>query len=69
MPTQKNPEIEISNPIKSFHHPCHLKSGVPPPPTRAINPLSPKTDQHQSPRQYPHKIKRKDYDNNLRENI
>ena len=31
-PTQKIPGIEISNPEKSFDHPCHLKSGVPPTP-------------------------------------
>ena len=30
-PTQGNPEIENSEPKKSFDHPCHLKSGVPPP--------------------------------------
>ena len=29
-PTRKSPEIESSNPKKSFDHPpCHLKSGVP----------------------------------------
>ena len=26
-------ESKISNPKKSFNHPCHLKSGVPPPPS------------------------------------
>ena len=26
----KIPESKISNPKKSFNHPCHLKSGVPP---------------------------------------
>ena len=31
---QKIPKSKISNPKKSFHHPCHLKSGVLPPPTR-----------------------------------
>ena len=31
-PTQRNPEIENFEPKKSFDHPCHLKSGVPPPP-------------------------------------
>ena len=31
-PTQKNPEIKNLTPSKkSFHHPCHLKSRVPPP--------------------------------------
>ena len=34
-PTQRNPEIENSEPKKSFDHPfdhpCHLKSGVRPP--------------------------------------
>ena len=29
-PTQKIPESKISNPKKSFDHPRHLKSGVPP---------------------------------------
>ena len=29
-PPQKIPELEISNPPKSFDHPCHLKYGVPP---------------------------------------
>ena len=29
-PTPKNPEIEISNPRKSFHHPFYLTSGGPP---------------------------------------
>ena len=33
-PHQKNPKSKISNPKKSFDHPCHLKSGVPPPPPR-----------------------------------
>ena len=28
----KIPKSKISNPKKSFDHPCHLKSGVPPPP-------------------------------------
>ena len=31
---QKNPEIESFKPKKSFVHPCHLKTGVPPPPPR-----------------------------------
>ena len=31
-PTQKNPEIENFKPQKPFDHPCHLKSGVQPPP-------------------------------------
>ena len=32
-PTKKNPEIEnLTPPKKTFHHPCHLKSRVPPPP-------------------------------------
>ena len=30
-PTQKIPISKISNPKKSFDHPCHFKSGVPPP--------------------------------------
>ena len=30
--TQKIQELKISNPIKSFNHPRHLKCGVPPPP-------------------------------------
>ena len=29
-PTQKIPRSKISNPKKSFCHPCHLKSGVTP---------------------------------------
>ena len=29
-PTQENPGIENFKPKKSFDHPCHLKSGVPP---------------------------------------
>ena len=29
---QKNPGIESFKPKKSFDHPCHLKTGVPPPP-------------------------------------
>ena len=29
---KKFPKSKISNPRKSFGHPCHLKSGVPPPP-------------------------------------
>ena len=28
--TQKNPESKISNPKKSFNHPRHFKSRVPP---------------------------------------
>ena len=28
----KIPKSKISNPTKSFDHPCHLKSGEPPPP-------------------------------------
>ena len=28
----KNPKVKISNAKKLFDHPCHLKSGVPPPP-------------------------------------
>ena len=28
-PTQKSQNGKISNPPKSFNHPCHLKSGVP----------------------------------------
>ena len=30
--TPKNPQIENFTPIKILHHPCHLKSRVPPPP-------------------------------------
>ena len=33
-PTQKHPGIENFKPKKSFDHPRHLKSGVPPPPPR-----------------------------------
>ena len=35
---KKNPESKFSNPKKSFDHPRHLKSGVPPPP-RAYPPF------------------------------
>ena len=34
---KKIPESKLSNPKKSFNHPCHLKSGVPPPPSREVN--------------------------------
>ena len=35
-PTPKNPGIENFKPTKSFHHPCHVKSGVPPPPPHGV---------------------------------
>ena len=58
--TQKNPYLNHANPKQSRNRdfkphkilPSSLSLEVrstPPPPTRAINPLSPKTDQHQSP--------------------
>ena len=34
---QKTTESKISNPQKSFDHPRHLKSGVPPPPPPGCN--------------------------------
>ena len=33
---QKIPKWKISNPKKSFDHPCHLKSGVPPSGAREV---------------------------------
>ena len=33
---KKIPNWKLSNPQKSFDHPCHLKSGVPPPLPRGV---------------------------------
>ena len=38
-PTQKHPGIENFKPKKSFDHPRHLKSGVPPPPPGTCLPV------------------------------
>ena len=38
----KIPKSKISNPKKSFDHPCHLKFGAPPPPSWVMDPPSPR---------------------------
>ena len=43
-PTPKIPKSKISNAPKSFDHPCHLKSGVPPPPIWADHSLGLKAE-------------------------
>ena len=35
--SQKIPEIKYFKPQNSFNHPCHLKSGVPPPPSAGLD--------------------------------